>query len=224
MCYSVMIENNLEKLEDIFHAKADMAAFQRYDSMVVRNSKKYKGIPDNPRIYPLYFAPIVVNNKGQNKIIPMRYRLRPNGSLNEVPTKYNLFNARLDSLQSRKTWKHLFTKNHGALCMRGFFEWVKDAEGQKKVIRFEASDDSYLITPVLYDIWVAENKSEAFASFAIITTDPTEEILTAGHDRAPITMSTSQTQSWLKANNAQKSLEILNNPKAIRYVHSKAES
>ena len=60
MCYSVMIENNLEKLEDIFHAKADMAAFQRYDSMVVRNSKKYKGIPDNPRIYPLYFAPIVV--------------------------------------------------------------------------------------------------------------------------------------------------------------------
>ena len=95
MCYSVLIEDNLEKLEDIFHAKADIAAFERYDHMVERNSKKYKRIPDNPRVYPLYFAPIVVNNKGQKKIIPMRYRLRPNGSQKRY--QINTTSSTLDS-------------------------------------------------------------------------------------------------------------------------------
>lgn len=224
MCYSVLIEDNLEKLEDIFHAKADMAAFERYDHMVEMNSKKYKRIPDNPRVYPLYFAPIVVNDKGQKKIIPMRYRLRPNGSREEVPNKYNVFNARLDSLQSRKTWKNIFTKNHGALCMKGFYEWVEDENKKKKVIKFAASDESNIISPVLYDIWVAEDRTEAFASFAIITTEPTKEILEAGHDRSPINIPSHQLDAWLEANNSEKSLEILKHPKAVYYSHSDVES
>ena len=63
----------------------------------------------------------------------MRYRLRPNGSREEVPNKYNVFNARLDSLQSMKTWKNIFTENHGALCMKGFYEWVEDENKKKKL-------------------------------------------------------------------------------------------
>lgn len=108
--------------------------------------------------------------------------------------------------------------------MKGFYEWVEDENKKKKVIKFTASDKSNIISPVLYDIWMAEDRTEAFASFAIITTEPTKEILEAGHDRSPINIPSHQLDTWLEANNSEKSLEILKHPKAVYYSHSDVES
>ena len=59
----------------------------------------------------------------------MRYRVRPNGSKEEVPTKYNVFNARIDSLEIRNTWAPLFMRNHGIVPLTGFYEWVSGPDG-----------------------------------------------------------------------------------------------
>ena len=118
---------------------------------------------------------------------------------------------------------NLFSKNHGILCMKGFYEWVLDENKKKKVIEFYPSDNSNIITPVLYDIWMAADRSEAFASFAVVTTDPNKEVLEAGHDRSPINLETSSVDDWLHPSSIEKSLEILKHPKAVYYNHKNAK-
>lgn len=67
-----------------------------------------------------------MKQNNSNTIVPMRYRIRPSGSSEEIPTKYNVFNARLDSLETRQTWSSLFMRNHGLFPFKRFFEWVED--------------------------------------------------------------------------------------------------
>lgn len=200
MCYSILVEQDLKTLEKDLRASADWAAFHRYQKLSDKNAKVYKPLQKHPRIYPYYFAPIIVNRQGTRSIIPMRYRLRPSGSENEVPQKYNLYNARLEGLVSRATWRPLIGKQHGILIHKGFYEWVQDDKAQKKVIFFYPNQDqAWIATPVLYDIWVSPDRSSGFASFAVITRDPFPEVAAAGHDRSPIVLQENHLGEWLDA-------------------------
>ena len=92
--------------------------------------------------------------------------------------------------------------------MKGFYEWVLDENKKEKVIRFDPMT-IHIISPVLYDIWMAADRSEAFASFAIIATDPTvKKILEAGHDRSPIN---------INRDNLIRGLRQIQYKKALRY-------
>ncbi|MFW7380947.1 MAG: SOS response-associated peptidase family protein [Oligoflexus sp.] len=198
MCYSVMIEQDLKALELHFQAKPDEQAFNRYHQLSQQNPKTFRPLADHPRIYPYYFAPVVVMKDQNPTIIPMRYRLRPAGTEKEVPNQYNLYNARLDGLMNRQIWKKLFGKKHGLLAFQGFFEWViDDKTKKKKVIYFHRNDKALITVPVLYDIWRAADESQGFASFAIITGEPPIEVERAGHDRCPIPLDRSDWDSWL---------------------------
>lgn len=224
MCYSILIEQDLKKLELTYAAKVDQAAFQRYQLMTQRDSKRFKPITDNPRLYPNYFAPIVTVKGDERVIVPMRYRIRPAASPKEVPSKYNMFNARIDSLMTRRSWQPLFMQKHGIVTLRGFFEWVERPEG-KTVIFFQHPSGRLLHTPVIYDTWVAEDGSEGFASFAVITRAPTQEILAAGHDRSPIELDPALHSLWLdKKGNPEDMINKIDNPPQEIYQWSKAEA
>ena len=206
MCYSILIEQDLKDLELTFDAIVDHQAFERYGSMNKRDSKKFKSIAANPRIYPNYFAPIITLKQGQRIITPMRYRIRPAGSNQEVPTKYNMFNARVDSLLSRQSWKTLIMRNHGIVGLKSFYEWVVGDDGRKKVIEFTPDSGKILPVPVIFDTWIAPDRSEGFASFAVITREPPSEVLEAGHDRSPIILSENAVKEWLKPDRPKQDL------------------
>ena len=213
MCYSILVEQDLKHLELTFDALIDHKAFERYEKMNNRDSKKYKSIAANPRIYPNYFAPIITMKQEQRVITPMRYRIRPAGSNQEVPTKYNMFNARVDSLLSRKSWKTLIMRNHGVVGLKSFYEWVVGDDGRKKVIEFTPDSGKILAVPIIYDTWIAPDQSEGFASFAVITRDPPSEVLEAGHDRSPIILPKGSINGWLNPDQNTKSLlESLDQP------------
>ena len=199
MCYSVLVEQDLKALERHFKALVDWPAFSRYQRLSEAHPKTYKPLSSNPRIFPNYFAPIIVCKDGRRSILPMRYRLRPAGSDKEVPNKYNLYNARLDSLSSRSTWRRLLGHQHGLLAYRAFFEWVEDKRHRKRVIEFSPQDNAHawLVSPVLYDIWVSADRSRGFASFAMITQEPFADVAQAGHDRSPIILPESLWDPWL---------------------------
>ena len=205
MCYSMLVEQDLKKLSVDFAAEIDHDAFARYTRMSQENPKKFKLLAENPRIYPNYFAPIVTLHKGQRLITPMRYRVRPHGSDNEVPSKYNMFNARIDSLQSRQSWKPLFMRQHGLLAFQGFYEWVARPKG-KQVILIRPQSQKTLAAPIIFDTWISTDKSTGFASFAVITRDPPKEVLDAGHDRCPITLEKGSWDSWLRCEGTANSM------------------
>ena len=166
-------------------------------STTKKRSSFFKLPSDDGRVFSNYFTNIIVEDKDQRMIKPMRYRVRPMGSKEEIPSKFNVFNARLDSLENRQTWIPLFMKNHGIIPFTSFYEWVSDSTGKPKLISFFPENREIMWAPVLYDEWISKDGTIEFKSFAIITDGPPEEIQKMGHDRCPIFLNKESIDDWL---------------------------
>jgi putative SOS response-associated peptidase YedK len=116
-----------------------------------------------------------------------------------------MFNARLDSLNVRPTWRSLLGRRHGIVLVEKFFEWVEDAKtSKKKVISFSPTKQFFMQVPVLWDYWT--DGQVHLKSFALITDDPPKEVLAAGHDRSPICLSDDGVVKWLSLKNPMSAL------------------
>lgn len=180
-----------------------------------------KQIGEDGRVFSNYFANVITDNADQRIISPMRYRVRPRDSLEEIPTKYNVFNARIDSLENRKTWSTLFMKKHGIIPFTHFFEWVEGKNKKPTLISFFPEKKEMMWAPVLYDTWQSQDNKITMNSFAIITDGPPEEIKKMGHDRCPIFLAGHQIDSWLNPQSKTKNeiYKILNQREDVIYAH-----
>ena len=193
------------------------------------NPKEKKSLPlkvssDDGRVFSNYFASVIVEESGERLIKPMRYRVRPHGSREEIPTKFNVFNARIDALETRKTWAPLFMRTHGIIPFTHFYEWVSDPEnpnGKPKLISFYPQDRELMWAPVLYDQWISKDGSMQFKSFAIITDGPPPEIERMGHDRCPIFLNKEKIDVWLnpKGMSKQAMYEVLSTREDVHYSY-----
>lgn len=216
MCFSVEVDKNLKKLAQRFSSQIDAKAFFDLQDQVRLNGFKIPN--EDGRVFPNYFAPVIVLENGKRMIRPMRYRVRPSNSQNEIPSKYNVFNARIDSLEKRKTWQPIFMKNHGLFPFLKFFEWVKDENKKKKLINFSPDNYEIMWAPCLWDSWQSKDGKVSFKSFALLTDDPPPEIEEKGHDRCPIFLKENLIDSWLSPKNFSKE-EMYNILKQIEVVH-----
>jgi len=164
------------------------------------------------KIFSHTFSDVLVAHAGRVSFMPMRYRLRPSNSTSEIPSKYNTFNARIESLEERQTWSRLLGKKHGVVLLKSFYEWVEDQSGKKRMIEFSPKETDFLIVPCLWDEWLSPSKQLYFRSFAIVTTEPTEFILAHGHDRSPVFLEEEHMMDWLLVANhhPKESVGLLN--------------
>ncbi len=218
MCFSVHVEKNVNKLSSQFGAALQTQEAAYLKSLVAERETLKKAkinlkFPDDDgRVFSNYLT-YVVHDKNDSRVLsPMRYRVRPKNSLEEVPTKYNVFNARLDALETRQNWKNLFMKNHGIVPLNGFYEWVmpqvnQTAQNKVKMIYFYPRHTEMMWAPCLWDEWESADKKIIFKSFAIITDGPPREIESMGHDRCPIFLKADEINDWL--NPQKKSKEFI---------------
>lgn len=173
------------------------------------------------RIYPKYFAPVVIADGKDRMIVPMRYRILPSTGV-EIPMKYNLFNARRDSLQDRRTWKPLFGKKHVIFPFLKFYEWVEPKPGIKKELFFTPDGFESMWAASLYE----EYKSPGgdIFSFAMVTDEPPPEVAAAGHDRCPVFLDEEHLEPWLHpAKLSIKELDgLLDHKQETYYSHTQA--
>ena len=165
--------------------------------------------PIDSRIFPDWYAPVMVIENGQRVIKPMRYHCLPAGRPEFFDRKYpGTFNARRDSLESY--WKGVFGVSHGVMLATGFFEHVKrhQAEGrqlapgeaeQDVVIEFKPQGQSDMLVACLWSMWTAPGKPDLL-SFAAITDEPPPEVAQTGHDRCIIPLKHENLDSWLQPN------------------------
>lgn len=221
MCFSVQIDRDVNKVAQRLGAQIDKVKFDFFTKKMAEGPKKFKGATEDGRIYPNYYAPVVVMENEKRIIRPMRYRIRPAGSKEEVPSKFNLYNARLDSLLSRRTWETIVGKKHCIIPVISFYEWVS-FEGKKKQIQFWPKEKETLWVAGLYDEWSAQDGLDHIDSFAVITTEPPDEILSMGHDRCPITLCESKIDEWINTKNLNlsKKIELLRASEEMKYGHS----
>ncbi len=238
MCFSVKIDKNIKNIAKRFKSNIAIEEFHYLKSLQFMEkevSKDYlksqlklarkprsdifKTPQEDERIYPNFFAPVITWNQGQRVIYPMRYRVRKNAE-QEIPSKYNVFNARLDSLETRKTWSNLFLRNHGLFPFKQFYEYV-EAEGTTQLISFYPKEKE-LWAPCLWDYWESEDKKIHFYSFALITENAPAEIEKMGHDRCPIFIEEAAIDEWLQVEhmNRDQAYKILNKIKRPYYEYS----
>ena len=75
------------------------------------------------RIYPGYYAPVIVMEDGKRVIKPMRYQCRPEGKPAFYDTQYpGTYNARRNNLEG--FWKKQFGYTHGLIVVNAFYEHV----------------------------------------------------------------------------------------------------
>jgi putative SOS response-associated peptidase YedK len=213
MCYSAEVQADLEKLLDRFKAEISQSEEIYFQELLkkgedftfmkealhlakVPRSNFFKTPAADNRIFPGYFTWVMVHENGKRVFKRMRYRVRPKGSKEEIPTKYNVFNARIDSLESRQTWQKLFTKQHGLFPFVRFFEWVEE-DNKKRLVSFLPENREIMWAPCLWDYWENPEKTIGFYSFALITDDPPPEVSARGHDRCPIFLKEKHIDEWL---------------------------
>jgi putative SOS response-associated peptidase YedK len=224
MCFSVQVDQDIKKLAQRFQAGVSKPAFDNFYKMQESEPKKYKM---EEQIYSKYWAPVIVFEEGKRIIKPMRYQLLPSFCEEDKYTRINpktgrkqeiknTFNARIDSLEKARAWKIPFGKQHAILPLVSFYEWVP-RDNRPTLINFKPTKQDYHLAPCLYDTWEGED-DRIIQSFAIITTEPRQEVLAMGHDRSPIALKENFIDQWLSPQSSSKSeLYQLLNQQADEY-------
>lgn len=231
MCYSSLAEKDFKKLNHEMGATPwpdafdQLEAAQSFESAAGPDtmksllglsrkpqSTKFRYCDDDGRFYPNWFAPVIIQQDSEKRIVPMRYRVRPRGSDKEVPTKYNMYNAKVESLLSAHNWQKLIGRNHAVVAVRQFYEYVNKVE-----IGIEPTAPDTLKFAAIYDEWSSPGGEVKFRSFAIITGPPPQSVLKLGHHRCPITLTNNEVDQWLSTDSSNDALDLLNSTTRLEY-------
>jgi putative SOS response-associated peptidase YedK len=161
---------------------------------------------EDSRIFPGWYAPVMIMENGKRVVKPMRYQCRLAGK----PAQYDFqfpgtYNARRDNLES--FWKGLFGYTHGIALVSAFYENVSKhamehrelAPGEKEenvILEFRPEPEQTMLVACLWSHWQAPGEPDLL-SFAAITDNPPPEVAAAGHDRCIIPIKAEHLDAWL---------------------------
>jgi putative SOS response-associated peptidase YedK len=146
------------------------------------------------RIYPGWYAPVMIVQNGQRVVVPMRYRCRLPGWTEAMEReKPGTYNARRNNL--RRVWGTLFGHNHGIMVVNRFYENV-DREGTNVVLRFDPIPAQQMLVACLWSRTAIPGEPDLW-SFAAITDEPPPEVAAAGHDRCIVPIKPEHVDAWL---------------------------
>lgn len=176
--------------------------------------------PRDGRIYPGYYAPVMVWQDGERVVLPMRYQCRPAGKPEFYDRKFpGTYNARRDNLEG--FWKGQFGKTHGVVLAHAFYEHV-ERDGRDTVLEFRPQDGSEMLVACLWSSWIGKD-GEELLSFAAITDEPPPEVAAAGHDRCIIPIRPENLDAWLSPSGDSQTLyRILDDRERPYYEHREA--
>jgi putative SOS response-associated peptidase YedK len=189
-------------------------AIERLDRL-----KAVKPHPAEARIFPLHYAPIVMQDGARRVMRLARYHCRKPGEPAFIDRKLpGLYNARRDSLG--KYWKELFGYKHAVMLCESFFENV-DREGKNQVLHFVPKPAGTMLIACLYSKWLDAKDGAPLLSFAAITDEPPAEVAAAGHDRMIINLKPENLAAWLQpeGHSLEEMQRILADRQAPYYEH-----
>lgn len=188
-------------------------------------------IDEDARIFPGWYAPVLVSEGGRRVVKPMRYQCRPAGVPAFYDTKFpGTYNARRDSLE--KFWRGQFGVSHGIMVVDAFYENVSrhtmehralapgEAE-QNVVLEFRPRPAHPMLVACLWSEWRdPKGDTPPLLSFAAITDEPPPEIAAAGHDRCIVPIKPEHVEAWLNPDGNLKTLyAILDDRDRPYYEH-----
>lgn len=179
------------------------------------------------RIFPDWYAPVLVEEGGARIVRPMRYHLRPAGmnpSIDRTKTGQvsGTYNARRDNLT--RFWRHQFGHTQALMVASVFYENVDDGQGGSMELQFTPRTGEDMLIACLWSHWTdPTGESPDLDSFAAITDAPEPEVAAAGHDRTIINLKPEHVDAWLAPGGDTAAMQaIFDDKRHPYYEHRKA--
>ena len=106
-----------------------------------------------------------------------------------------LINARSETLDQKPSFKQAFQKRRCLIPANGFFEWQKQADGEKQPYYFTAEQAPLFTFAGLWESWQSPDKN-VLETCTILTQPATPEIAQI-HSRMPVTVMPEFADQWL---------------------------
>ncbi len=206
----------------------------RWNSKKIADLTRTRLEERDSRIFPMWYAPVIVMEDGRRVIRPMRYNCRPAGKPARIDSLGTLYNARRDNLG--KFWKQEFENTRGIVVMSSFYENVArhDYEHRQKaeeeatenvVLHFNPKPRMDMLVACLWSHWQTKDRDKpALYSFAAITDEPPPEIAATGHERCIIPIKHANLDTWLQPGcpDVQKLYAVMDDRERPLYEHTLA--
>jgi len=145
------------------------------------------------RITPHTFAPVITHSG----LHSMNFSLIPSWA-SEKKQKFATFNARIESVADKPTWRKPFESQRCLIPISRFIEPIYEHEYAGNMVAFERKDHQPLVAAGIYDQWVDKKTGEAIDSFAMLTSPALEFVKRIGHDRSPIFLPKEAFAEWIQ--------------------------
>lgn len=125
----------------------------------------------------------------------MKWGLIPsiNPVLSHNVDHFKMFNARIETVHEKPSFKNLIFRNRCVVLFNGFYEWM-GVPGRKTPYYISLEEDEPMIFPGIYDV-----TASGLVSFTILTCDSCESLRKI-HDRQPVILTRSEVEDWLNVN------------------------
>lgn len=151
-------------------------------------------------ITPFSMAPVIVKTEDQITLDLMQFSLLPSWSRERKP-KFSTYNARLESVAERASFKNAFVRRHCLVPISTFIEPIYKGDMAGNMVGFSDPRDPILSAAGIWEEWVSKSSGEIVHSFAIITHDPIPFVAQVGHDRSPLFLDPEGAEAWLNSEN-----------------------
>jgi len=125
--------------------------------------------------------------------------------------RYKTFNARSESIETKKSFSSSFRSKRCLIPVKGFFEWQHI--GNEKIPWYIYHSENEIISLAgIYDDWVENNTGEVLTTFSIVTTDANDLMANIHNSgkRMPVVLSKSSETLWIDLSISQEAaLELL---------------
>jgi putative SOS response-associated peptidase YedK len=174
------------------------------------NQYQLEGETVSLRTFPHTPFPVVVKEQDQRVIKLMNYSLIPSWSKMRKP-KFSTYNARLESICEKPTWKTSVVQRRCLVPLTSFFESCYEGSHAGNIVEFRAKDQKPWTVAGVTSEWLDKDTGEIVESFAIITTQPSDYIEGVGHDRSPLFLHSDHWDDWIEAEfkNCQQATDFL---------------
>ena len=186
-----------------------------HDIKVIQNQIPNLYIPKNFKVpFGYNFGPknnlpiLLQDNNEQLKLQNMNWTLVPSWA-KEINKFSRTFNARLETITEKASYKYLINKNRGVLFISGFYEWSSQKKKEKEPYFFSQENQEIIFLPVIWDKnhKLSEMKKNPY-TFSIITKPANKSVSHPKgwsyeedfHHRMPVHISYNDIPYWLNIN------------------------
>ena len=154
------------------------------------------GILAGPQaIMPHMSALAIVSKDGTLCAEQMQFGLLPRWS-KEPKVKFATFNARLETISEKASFKDAFLKRHCIVPMTSFTEPIYENILAGNMVAFQAQLP--LFAASIWEEWTDKKSGEVITSFSVITSEPLALVQKTGHDRSPVFLEPKNAMAWLQ--------------------------